>query len=98
MMRAYERLLRSYPDDTRFAYGSEFLTDFELGMRGCQRKKPTESALVRYAPNRRPRRRCGHGSYQCALLASLLSRPGRPNPGVVRQPNMGKKEWFDPPE
>jgi hypothetical protein len=98
MMRAYERLLRLYPDDTRFAYGSAFLNDFALGCaaaRGRSRlsllwfvMRQTGALVVDVAMDR----------INALYSHRSFHGPGRPNPGVVRPPNMGKKEWFDTAE
>jgi len=95
MVRAYARLLRLYPDDTRFAYGSEFLADFE---RGCvAARSRSRLSLLRFFVSQTIARAVDVVMDRVHTLYSHRSFHGRtrPNLGVVRPPNMGKKEWFD---
>lgn len=93
-MRAYEWLLRLYPDDVRFGYEQEMLEDFRRRYRAA-RQLGSKRCLVFL-------------TFECLKTTldiaaertnSLYSHRsfhgrGRPNPGMVRPPNMGKAEWF----
>ncbi len=95
-MRAREWLIGLYPDDVRFAYGREMVAD--LAGRHEQARVRGRLALARFVC-------CSSIALLVdvaverlgALTASHRSFHGRrrPDPGVVRPPNMGKKEWFE---
>jgi hypothetical protein len=94
-MRLYERLVRLYPADVRFAYGREMIDDLAATYAACRAHgslrltsfvaRTTLLVLVDVTMewlNNLYSHRSFHGRRQ-------------PDPGVVRPPNMGKQEWFD---
>ena len=93
-MRLYERLIRLYPEDVQFAYGQEMLA--ELRREHAERRGHGWVRLIGFL-----------GSLVAPTLMDVLVERannlyshrsfhgrGKPNAGVVRPPNMGKKEWF----
>lgn len=94
MTRVYRVLLRLYPADVRVLYGKEIITAFEKKLNECRQQGWTASTrfclreLIRALPDAAAER--------IARLSSHPSFHGRclPNPGVVRPPGVGKKEWF----
>ena len=95
MLRAYGRLIRMYPEDVRFAYGKEMLADLERGHADRRRQGPL--ALSGFVCARLLNLLIDVAAERVNALHSHRSfhGRGRPNPGVVRPPNMGKKEWFE---
>jgi hypothetical protein len=51
MVRTYEKLVRLYPGDTRFAYGREFIADFERGHLAARQRG--RLSLLRCTPTTR---------------------------------------------
>lgn len=93
-MRAYEWLIRLYPDDVRFSYGREMLEDLERGHRTSRQR-----GLGRHVANFAFELMKLSIDIAVERVNALYSHRsfhgrGRPNPGVVRPPNMGKAEWF----
>ena len=94
MTRAYRQLIRLYPEDIRFAYGDEMAADFEEGLgRGRRRGQAAHAVYVVW---RLLVLFCDAAAERVSSLYSHRSFHGRCEPdfGVVRPPNMGKKEWF----
>jgi hypothetical protein len=94
MLKAYTSLIRLYPDDVRTAYSAEMRYDFaaryaHAGLGGRIRQFMFVVAEV-------ARVLCDVTAERINTLYSHRSFHGRcaPNPGLVRPPNMGKREWF----
>lgn len=95
VLRLYEHLVALYPEDVRYAYGLEMQGDFQT--RYEERRRDGRFALTAFA----------FSAVAAVIIDVLVERAntlyshrsfhgrGKPNPAVVRPPNMGKKEWFD---
>jgi hypothetical protein len=95
VLRLYEHLVALYPEDVRYAYGLEMQGDFQT--RSEERRRNGRLALTAFA----------FSAVVTVIVDVLVERAntlyshrsfhgrGKPNPAVVRPPNMGKKEWFD---
>jgi len=92
MKQTYRRLLRLYPPHIRAIYGDEMRAGFDAGCDQCS----SRLSLIRF---------CSMSMLSLAIDATVErlwtfgSHPsfsGRrpPDFGMVRPPNMGKKEWF----
>ena len=94
MTQAYRYLLRLYPVHFRIIYGDEMWTAFERRKALVRRRRPLTmlrlviSELCLAVPDAACER--------IALLSSHPSFRGRclRDLGVVRPPDVGKKEWF----
>jgi len=94
MTQAYRALLRLYPLDVRVLYGKEMITAFEKGLNEC--RQHGWAASTRFCLRELIRALPDAAAERIARLSSHPSFRGRclPNPGVVRPPGVGKKEWF----
>jgi len=94
-MHFYERLIGFYPEDVQFAYGQEMLA--ELSREHNERRGQGFLRLAGFVGSRVASMLIDVVVERANNLYSHRSFHGRgkPNAGVVRPPNMGKKEWFD---
>lgn len=94
MTRAYKALLRLYPVDIRVSYADEMVRDYDIGMAEARGRGGVP--LVRFVASQLIWLLCDVAAERVSNLYSHRSFHGRcrPNPGVVRPPNMGKQEWF----
>ncbi len=94
MTRAYKALLRLYPMDVRESYGDEMVGDYDLGV--VENRRRGRLALVRFVAGQLIWSFCDAVVERVSNLYSHRSFHGRcrPSLGVVRPPNMGKREWF----
>lgn len=95
MTRTYMRMLRLYPLDIRVLYGDEMVATFAQRFEACRRRGLAD--LVRFAIGEFIWLLCDAADeWLNQKLSSHPSFRGRclPNPGVVRPPGVGKKEWF----
>jgi hypothetical protein len=93
--RTHGKWLRLYPLDIRVLYGDEMVATFEDRLE--VRRRRGRLALVSFAIGELVWLVCDAADER--LNQKLSSHPsfrGRclPNPGVVRPPGVGKKEWF----
>ena len=94
MLKVYENLIRLYPADVRYAYGDEILRDFtEASAKAAQGSRIRHIVFV---VRQFVFLLCDIAAERVNNLYSHRSFHGRrkPDPGVVRPPNMGKGEWF----
>ena len=94
MTRACKMLLRLYPIDIRVSYGDEMAGDYDVGVAESRRRG--RLALVRFVAGQLIWLLCDVVVERVSNLYTHRSFHGRcrPNLGVVRPPNMGKREWF----
>ena len=94
MIRAYTGLLCLYPADVRFAHGKEMAADFAQGVSGARQRG--RIALIVFVAGRIFFLLCDASAERVNSLYSHRTFHGRcrPNPAMVRPPNMGKQEWF----
>jgi hypothetical protein len=94
MTRARAKLLCLYPADVRFAYGEEIAADFAEGISGARRRGWI--GLTIFVAGRILFLLCDAAAERVNALYSHRTLHGRcrPNPAMVRPPNMGKQEWF----
>lgn len=87
--------MRLYPGDTRFAHGREFIADFERGRFAARQRG--RLSLLRFVAYELLVLACDVAVDRINTLYSHRTFHGRarPNLGVVRPPNMGKREWFE---
>ncbi len=92
-MGVFRWLLRLYPAHVRAIYGDEMTADFE---RQIGRTRPTRTATLRLLARALMTILPDAMSERIAALSSHPSFHGRrpSNLGVVRPPNVGKREWF----
>jgi hypothetical protein len=99
LLRAYRLLLTLYPQHVRAMYDGEMLADFRRRLEGVRQARVAALFLfarevVRVIPDALSEHvaaRSSHPSFHGRRPSSL---------GVVRPPNVGKREWFyadDPP-
>lgn len=96
-MRAYTWLLRLYPEDVRYAYECEMRDDFARRLAAaCQ---TGNLAVARTVIVGISGLLIDVAAQRAHTLYSHRSFHGRrrPDPGVVRPPNMSKGEWFGGP-
>lgn len=93
-MRLYDLLIRLYPEDVRFAYGEEMLDALERGHVDARRQGRLR--LAAFVAARVTSTLADIAAERVNALYSHRSfhTRGKPNPGVVRPPNMSKGEWF----
>ena len=97
-MRIYRLLIGLYPPDVRFAYGAEMVHALQRDHARCRELGVTRLAMfVSWSVSATL---VDVAAERANALYSHRSFHGRgtPDPGVVRPPNMGKREWFDSPE
>ena len=94
-MTLFRALVRLFPDDVRFAYGDEMIADFErqfavVGQRNAVRGMWFAAKQMLFTL-------CDVVVERANTLYSHRSfhGRGRPNPGVVRPPNVSKAEWWE---
>src|SRR5205085_4411458 len=94
MRNGYKKLIRLYPADVRFAYGDQMVRDFEQGFAATRPRGL--AALSAFVVRQLIVLLCDAAAERVNSFYSHRSFHGRcqPNSGVVRPPNMGKKEWF----
>jgi hypothetical protein len=94
MTRACLHLFRLYPIHVRTIYGDEMLTAFQG--REASAHLHGKLATMRLALGELCRVLPDAACERIAMLSSHPSfrGPCLPDPGVVRPPNVGKKEWF----
>ena len=93
-MDIYRSLVRLYPDDIRFAYGDEMVSDFDRRFADARRKG--RGIFAAFVVREIVALLTGAVAERIGTFYSHRSFHGRcrPNSGVVRPPNMGKREWF----
>ena len=86
--------MRLYPDDVRFSYGDEMVSDFDR--RFADARKRGWPALAAFFARGVLFVLCDAAAERVNTLYSHRTFHGRcrPNPTAVRPPNMGKQEWF----
>jgi hypothetical protein len=94
MIPAYTRLLCLYPADVRFAHGKEMAADFAQSVSDARQRG--RIALLIFVAGRILFLLCDASAERVNTLYSHRTFHGRcrPNPAMVRPPNMGKQEWF----
>jgi len=93
-MGFYERLVGLYPADVRFAYGAEMLDGWRRGH--AERRARGRLRLAAFVARSTASTLLDALAERVNLLYSHRSfhTRGKPNAGVVRPPNMSKREWF----
>jgi hypothetical protein len=95
-MTFYSRLVALYPDDVRFAYGDELVADLErrhAAGRGTGRLRHAAGVVARLSSLLTD---IAMEWANCVYSHRSFHGRARPNSGVVRPPNMSKREWFNP--
>jgi hypothetical protein len=94
MTDVYRRLIQLYPEDVRFAYAQEMIDDFDRELSDA--RKHGTAKVAAYVFRRLLQLFGDAGAERINSLYSHRTFHGRcePHPGVVRPPNMSKREWF----
>src|SRR5205809_7184421 len=90
----YVKLLRLYPDDIRWAYGNQMAASFQGEFNKTRQRGLAVAAAFAFT-----QLVTLFGDATAERVNSLYSHLSfhgrcRPDPSVVRPPNMGKQEWF----